>query len=231
MPNYSDEDITFFMGLYRDRERAEGALGRIREHFPDARVIVRSDGDRDPKNRKLAERYNTEYWEEERLYPVENGGAMIARILELSLDRPTRYLIKIDTDTAIYRRFYFLPEHNGVFGSMHTSRVHGCVQIQGGCVGFSLDAARTISDSGILNDPRLRDPFAYRHESSYFARMAGRVDRTGLCSFDWIIGWVANELQIPMFSFSELRCHWQPENNVTNDDLKYAVTHPVYFLD
>jgi len=69
MPNYSDEDITFFMGLYRDHERAEGALGRIREHFPDARVIVRSDGDRDPKNRKLAERYNTD---------VLGGGAALS---------------------------------------------------------------------------------------------------------------------------------------------------------
>ena len=40
-PKYTDEDITFFMGLYRDRGRAEIALGRLREHFPGTRVIVR----------------------------------------------------------------------------------------------------------------------------------------------------------------------------------------------
>ena len=66
--NYTDEDITFFMGLYRDRGRAEGALARLREHFPAARVIVRSDGDEDPKNRELSKRFGVDYREEERLF-------------------------------------------------------------------------------------------------------------------------------------------------------------------
>ena len=115
MSNYGDDDITFVIGVYRDRLRAEGALARLREHFPDARVIVRSDGDRDPKNRELSERFDVDYREEERLYPIEHGGAMIARMLELFLEQPTRYLLKIDTDTAVYRRFHFLPQVVGLF--------------------------------------------------------------------------------------------------------------------
>ena len=121
-PNYTDEDITFFMGLYHDRARAEGALARLREHFPAARVIVRSDGDKDPKNRELSERFGVDYREEERLFPIENGGAMVARTLELFLERPTRYLLRIDTDTAVYRRFHFLPETKGIFGEVQTSQ-------------------------------------------------------------------------------------------------------------
>jgi len=227
--NYTDEDITFFLGLYRDLDRAEGALCRLREHFPDARVIVRSDGDRNPKNRELSERYDVEYLEEERLYPIENGGAMVARILELCLDKPTRYLIKIDTDTAVYRRFHFLPEQNGVFGTKQSNRQGHFHYIQGGCMGFSEDATRLIVDSGVLEDPRLKDPKTYRLESGYFRRMSRRVHRTGLCSFDWIIGWAASELEIPIFAFSEVFSRGFPENNVNNDDLKYAITHPVYF--
>ncbi len=228
MPNYSDNDITFFMGIYRDLGRAEGALCRIRAHFPQARVIVRSDGDKNPKYQEFIERYDVEYREEERLYPIKHGGAMIARILELYLDQATRFLLKIDTDTAVYRRFHFLPEQTGVFGTLQNSK-QDCISIQGGFMGFSQDATRTILDSGILQDPRLKDPFAYRQESGYFSRMGWRDRRTGLCSFDWIIGWVASELQIPMFSFSEVHCRWLPQNNVKNDDLKFAVTHPVYF--
>ena len=226
--NYSEADITFFMGLYRDRARADGALVRLREHFPEARVIVRSDGDPDPKNHELTKLFGVDYREEERLYPIEHGGAMIARILELFLEQPTRYLLKLDTDTAVYRRFHFLPEEKGVFGNVQSSK-QGCESIQGGFTGFTEATARTILDSGLLEDARLTDPFAYRLESPYFDRMGHRVLRTGLCGFDWIVGWAATELGLPLISFSEVHCKGLARNAIKNDDLKFAVTHPVYF--
>ena len=114
MSGYTDKDVTFFMGLYRDQRCAEVTLGRVREHFSDARVIVRSDGDNGPANRKLADRYDIEYYEEERLFPVENGGALLARVFEIVLERPTRYLFKIDTDTVVHRRFRLLPKRHRV---------------------------------------------------------------------------------------------------------------------
>jgi len=228
MTNYTDADITFFVGLYHDLDRAEGALCRLREHFPDARVIVRSDGDRNPKNRKLSERYGVEYWEEERLYPIENGGAMIARILELYLDNSTRFLLKIDTDTGIHRRFKFLPERNGVFGTRQISKL-GCVSIQGGCMGFSENVSRSILDSGLLKDPRLKNPIIYGRQSKYFSQMGKRAQKLGLCGFEWIIAWAANELQIPLISFTEVRCRWHLNSNIANENLKFAITHPVSF--
>ena len=226
--NYTDGDITFFMGLYLDRARAEGALSRLREHFPTARVIVRSDGDGDPENHRLAELFDADYREEERLYPVEHGGAMIARMLELFLEQPTRYLLKLDTDTAIDRRFRFLPEEKGVFGQVQSSK-QGCQSIQGGFTGFTESTARAIFDSGLLEDVRLKDPFSYRDESAYFDRMGHRVVRTGLCGFDWIVGWAATELGLPLISFSEVHCKGLAKNAIKNDDLEFAVTHPVYF--
>lgn len=228
MQNYTDTDITFFMGLYHDHDRAEGALSRLRTHYPEARLILRSDGDNDPAYHKLADKFGAEYWQEERLYPIENGGDMITRILELFLRRPTKYYLKIDTDSAIFRRFNYLPDQSGVYGSLQTSK-NGCRSIQGGFVGFSEDALRKILDSGLLADIRLKDPFAYSLDSAYFFRMSRRVNRSGLCSFDWIIGWVASELQLPMFSFKEVRCKGLIENTSRNKDLKYALTHPVYF--
>jgi hypothetical protein len=227
-PNYTEQDITFFMGLYRDRLRAVGALARLRKYFPVARVIVRSDGDGDPKNRELAERFEVDYRDEERLYPIEHGGAMIARTLELFLEKPTRFLLKIDTDTAVYRRFRFLPEEDGIFGKVQGS-VQGCRSVQGGFTGVTLAAARHIFDSGILGDERLKDPFAFRLESTYFDRMGYRVERTGLCSFDWVLGWAATELGLPLIPFSEVHCKGLARNAIKNHDLKFAVTHPVYF--
>lgn len=226
MPNYNDKDITFFMGLYQDLGRADGALKRLREHFPEARVIVRSDGDPNPENEALSEQFNVDYRAEERLFPIECGGAMVARTLELYLEQPTAYLFRIDTDTGVYRRFKFLPEQSGVFGSLQKNR-EKCISIQGGCTGFSKSAIQAIVSSGLLLDPRLQLPEQYLDVSPYFSAMARRGRRRGLSSFDWIIGWVATELQIPMLSFSEVHSRWHPAGNVDNANLEFAMTHPV----
>ena len=228
--NYTDNDLTFFFGLYQDHERAVGATSRVRHHFPNARIIARSDGDPDPRNHELAERFDVDYREEPRLYPIENGGAMIIRMLELFLEHPTRYLLKIDTDTATYRRFSFLPEENGIFGNLQTAK-QGCESVQGGFTGLTKETAVIILDSGILLDERLKEPGSHRSESSYFGRMANRVNRTGLCGFDWIVGWAATELKLPLIGFSEVHCKWYAKNNVPNLDLQFAMTHPVYFDD
>jgi hypothetical protein len=227
--SYSDEDLTFFMGLYRDRERAIGALSLLRKHYPNVRVIVRSDGDHDPLNHELTERFNVEYLAEERLYSIEHGGAMVARSLQLFLNMPTRYLIKIDTDTAVHRRLHFLPDISGIYGRIQTNKEGLYPSVQGGCVIFSQEAASRIIDSGILMDPRLKDPWTYRNDSGYLRRMGRRVNRCGLCSYDWMIGWAADELQIPMLSFSEVNSRAKLREQDKNEDLRYAITHPVYF--
>ena len=78
---YDLEDIVTYFGLYKDYERALGAMSRLRKHFPDARIVARSDGDHDPRYHELTEKFDIDYREEERLYPIENGGAMVARML------------------------------------------------------------------------------------------------------------------------------------------------------
>ena len=75
------------MGIYRDYSCAEIALAQIKEHFPESRVILRSDGDPSSQNRELAERHDVEYHEEEWLSPVENGAALLIRTFVLFLDR------------------------------------------------------------------------------------------------------------------------------------------------
>ena len=64
----------------------------------------------------------------------------------------------------------------------------------------------------------------------YFDRMAQRAGFKELSSFDWIIGWAVTELGLPLIPFSEVHCKGLARNALpNNDNLKYAITHPVYF--
>src|SRR5262245_28570556 len=118
LTDYRDDDLTFFALAYNDYDAAAECLGDLRTHYAASRVILRSDGDPDPRFPALARRHRVDFRGELRLFGIENGGAVIERMLVLFLERPTRYLLKIDPDTVIHRRFQYLPVRSGVFGTL-----------------------------------------------------------------------------------------------------------------
>jgi hypothetical protein len=220
--NYSDDDLTFFALVYKDYDATVAFLKELRTHYLSSRVILRSDGDEDPRFPLLARGHRVDFLGELRLFGIENGGAVIERMLELFLERPTRYLLKIDPDTVIHRRFKYLPVRSGVFGTLQCEEE--TPSVQGGCMGFSRDAADRILQSRMLRDVRLKEPAKFINDSAYFFRMAYRANRCGLASFDWIVAWVAGELGIPLFRFDEVNCGWQQPP--PNPEGRYAVSHP-----
>jgi hypothetical protein len=222
MVDYRDDDLCFFALAYRNYEATEECVRDLRRHYPTSRVILRSDGDLDPRFSVLARDNQIDFRQEQRLFEIKNGGAIIERMLELFCEGPTRYLFKIDPDTVIHRRFKYLPLRSGVFGTIQCEVESPSVQ--GGCMGFTRDAAEQILRSGKLRDDRLKAPASFIHESPYFFRMADRARRCGLASFDWIVPWIAGELRLPIYSFDEVNSGWrQPP---PNPDQRYAVTHP-----
>ncbi len=222
LTNYGDEDLTFFALTYKNYDATAECLADLRKHYSASRVILRSDGDPDPRFPILAKRYQADFHGELRLFGIENGGAVIERMLLLFFEKPSRYLLKIDPDTVIHRRFHYLPVRSGVFGTLQTEQV--TPSIQGGCMGFTWDAAKQILQSEMLRDRRLTEPAKFINDSPYFLRMTDRANRCGLASFDWIVPWIASELGIPIYSFDEVNSGWQQAP--TNPDQRYAVSHP-----
>lgn len=222
LTNYSDDDLTFFALVYHDYDATTNCLRDLRKHYPTSRVILRSDGDPDRRFPLVANHYQADFHGEHRLFPIENGGAVIERMFTLFLENPTRYLFKIDPDTVIHRRFKYLPERSVLFGTPQGTQE--TLSIQGGCMGFTRDVAEQILKSGRLRDNRLTDPARYLNDSPYFLRMADRVDRCGLASFDWIIAWIAREQGIPIYGFDEVNSDWQQAPLNPGD--RYAVSHP-----
>jgi hypothetical protein len=222
LTNYSDDDLTFFALVYKNYEATAECLRDLRKHYPSSRVILRSDGDPDPRFPILAKHNHVHFRGESRLFGIENGGAVIERMLVLFLEQPTRYLFKIDPDTVIHRRFQYLPVRSGVFGTTQTEQE--TPSIQGGCMGFTRDAVEQILQSKMLRDQRLREPAKFIDDSPYFFRMTDRANRCGLASFDWIVPWIAGELGLPIYSFAEVNSGWR--HAPPNPHLLYAVTHP-----
>ena len=91
-------------------------------------------------------------------------------------------------------------------------------------MGFTRDAAEKILRSGMLQDSRLKEPAGFINDSPYFFRMTHRANRCGLASFDWIVGWIARELGIPVYAFDEVNSGWQQPP--PNPEGRYAVSHP-----
>jgi hypothetical protein len=222
LSTYCDDDLTFFALTYKDYDATVDCLKDLRKHYSASRVILRSDGDPDPRLPLLARSNKVEFHLESRLFGIENGGAIIERMLKLFLERPTRYLVKIDPDTVIHRRFKYLPVRNGVFGTLQCEQE--TPSIQGGCMGFTRDAAEEILKSGRLRDSRLKEPAKFINDSPYFFRMADRANRCGLASFDWIVPWIASELGMPIYAFDEVNSGWRMAP--PNPDRRYAVSHP-----
>jgi hypothetical protein len=220
--DFGDDDITFFMLMYHDFDLAHRCLADLRAHFPRARVVVRSDGDPNPRHGELVDLYAVEYLREPRLFAVENGAAVVRRMLELFAERPTRFMFKIDPDTVVQRRFRFVPAREGHFGTLQGPP--DCVAVQGGCMGFTPGAVAALADCEFLRDPRLADPCAHRETDMYFAKMARRADKVGLSSFDWSLGWAATALGVEMFEFPEVRSQWKVP--VDDPDRRFAIVHP-----
>ena len=220
--DFRDADLTFFMLVYKDHERADASLRRLRHSFPHARTIVRSDGDDDPRHEQLVGRYGVEYRAEQRLFTIVHGGAIVQRMFDIFFERPSRFLFKIDPDTVVHRRFRYLPARSGHFGTVQDC--YGSRAVQGGCMGYTVEAASALAESGLLRHPDLRRPHASRQTSNFWNILARRAERAGLASFDWTVGWAAEELDIPVFDFPEVHSEWKTP--VSNHDLRFAVTHP-----
>jgi hypothetical protein len=145
-------------------------------------------------------------------------------MFEIFLEQPTAYLFKIDPDTQFHRRFRYLPAETAMFGTVQGAPDR--LSVQGGCIGFTRDAAERISDSRLLLDPILRDCKA---GPSHLSKLARRGRDRGLASFDWSLGWVADQIGIPLIDFPEVySIHGEvvslPEDEEEKDT--YAVTHP-----
>lgn len=226
LTKYDDHDLTFHLQLYRDYDYATVCLKQLRKIYPASRVIMISDGDDDPRFPELAARHQAEYTAGERLYPIENGGKMVQRMLDAFLARPSKYLFKIDTDTRVHRRFRYLPQGRCIFGTLEHETLRGQFKlgypnVQGGCVGFTLETARAITESGLLLSDNLLD---YRCTYADNPDTVYRAEQKGIISTDFVTRYACMQLGIDSIAFDEVFSLYR--GDVPLNGKGFAVTHP-----
>lgn len=221
-----DYDITFYLQVYKDYQDARQCLERVRLHYPTSRIFMISDGDNDSRYSRLSRRFNTDYLLGERLYPVENGGKMLQRMLDVFLEQPSSYLVKLDTDTRIHRRLRYMPTGRVVFGTLEWETSHSRTRldfpnVQGGCLGFTLASAQAIASSGLLVSEKLVD---YRATYADNPDILIRAEKVGLISADFVIRYACRQLDITLVQFDEVMATYR--RAVPSGGGGFAITHP-----
>lgn len=220
-----DRDLTFYLQVYRDQREAQWCLRHLRRHYPQAQVLIVSDGDNHPRWNAIAQRFGARYVAGQRLYSTEHGGRLIQRMLDLYNEHPTPYLIKIDTDTWVHRRLTHLPTGCKVFGTLEwttwaDAEPLGFPNVQGGFVGYTREAAQLIRSSKLLISNRLQD-FANTYADVDEIR---RRAEAGMVSSDFLTRYACKCLGVDCVDFDDVKSQyrgWVPETQG-----QFAFTHP-----
>lgn len=224
---------TFICNSYRDISQLSLNLPELRRCYPDERIIIIADGDSDPRYADLAKEFVCEFVAGERLYGLDRGAEIIARLLSIFLAAPGDFLVKFDTDTRFFRRFAVDPPglaSGCIWGA------YGFRYIQGGCRLLSRDGAKRLLESGLLTGPRYRELESWCPPvAEDFYKSSGRV------SEDFIIRDALLEAEIDIHDHPEVFSagnvkRWramdsQTLRRVINADRRYSVTHPWKLAD
>ncbi len=203
----STPSTCFYIQCYGERAELLRVCSEIRKSYQESRIIVCFDGDREDKSslEKLWADPNIEIVEGEQLYRVEHGGAVCHRMLELFLDKPADFLIKVDPDTRIVKPFTFWPTADRYFGG--TIVMSGeSISIQGGCMIFSKQLCIQLYESGILASDELRPPASAWVGS---APLRYRAQVLGLTSHDWTIAYAIAKLGVPVCCHPQVLSRWE----------------------
>ena len=217
-------EICFTMSVVDERALVRDRVSRIRAAYPAAHVVVIVDA---PPARHVPE-WDLSEVDEVRyagrhLYGVASGGLVVQAHLEAFLGTAARWWLKVDPDTVVRRPFASLPEEVCFFGTLQDGRPGP--SLQGGCIGGTRDAARSLAGSRVLLSRSLADfERTWAHGNPLLLARA----RRGFVSFDFVHAWACRSVGIPLEEHPEIRSEWkQPPRSPE----LYAVTHPHKLLD
>lgn len=210
--NFKDEDVVFHLEVFDGYfDISNWFLENVRKAWPGSRVIVVSDGDKNPRYEEFRERYKAEVSYGEHLWGEGASGPLWERRFNAFLNGSGRWLLRMDSDAGVYRRLKRLPEGDCLFGTLFRLPGGRGFFAQGGAMGVTRGAAEKLMTSGALKSEKVAN---WNH----------LWRRQMMASDDRGIGEAARAVGIPTWNHPEFACSWK--NRAANADLKYAIVHP-----
>jgi hypothetical protein len=192
-------------------------LASVRAAYPDAPLVVISDGVYDPDYPVLCAQQRARYVPDEFLKRIECGGAWWERLLTLGLQTGADYLVKIDPDTLVHRPFQGDPP-GAISGTMQR-HASGRQMVQGGCQVIAAAAARRLLDPALIGAPELAERKLYVWDGPADDR---RIDALSYLSTDKSLLHLSQRAKLALADWDEVGSEWGAPAP-TGD---YAVTHP-----
>jgi hypothetical protein len=213
--------FAFVFSFFDDETLAKRLIRQLRQFYPNTDILCQADGVNPPDFSEYAQINTVTYVEGGRLKPRTFGGQWTQRYLNLFLQQSTAdVLIKVDPDSYIHRAFTDLPEslQADLFGNLKTNHL-GQVQVRGGCVGYQRAAVQKLVESNLLLEAKYRDATRYSYRR--------KPDDPLLSLQDAIMADVAQQLQLQLHPWPEVRIYAGNEAPPANPGLQFAITHPM----
>lgn len=219
-----EKEITFYFSVYNEFDLAIRLLNQIRFFYPHNQIICVTDGTTDLKFESLCKDSNVKYFVGRRLFPQRFGAAWSTRMLLSYLSNsPSKYLVKLDPDSFLNRKFRYLP-NTDLAGTLCSEL--GMSFIQGGCIFYKREACEQILDSSLLNAARYQtDPrFGYQRFCRLYKTRTEDKSDEWFTAEDKIMSDAAQKLKLTLGNWSEVLCRFR---GYCPNGEKYAVIHPV----
>ncbi len=228
----ADRDIAWCIQLYQSHP--EACLQHLRTHYPESRVVLLMDGDKEHLDRytRLSEAYKTELVQGEHLMAFHSSHLYVERMLRQGLQGDERFYFRIDPDAKLWRRFRWLPAMPCAFGTLETvtealkDRIRHPPNIQGGCFGLTREVVEGVLASGLLSHQHC---VAEARQGWVRCADCEHIASRGMMLDDFVLSWAADAAGFPIIQHPEIASYWR--HPVANDALRFAITHPHKEMD
>lgn len=225
---FSDEKVAFLFHVYQEFELAERLVSQLRFFFPLSNILGIADGTYSYSFNEFAWQHNVKYIEGDRLFYQRTSNEWIKRMFWFYLvSSRSSYLIKIDPDSYVLRRFNYLPSFD-IAGSVY--KISDKISfIHGGCTLYSREACRKIKDSPLLDSPEyLTSPnYRYRRFQPPYKHESEVVEQGYFTCEDRIVGDLAPKLDLKLGVWDEVDADMYEKNPKDYADTRRAVIHAV----
>lgn len=225
---FSDDKVTFLFHVYKEFDLARRLIRQIKFFFPSSAILGISDGTKDDSFRFYCQTHNVKYLEHQRLLYQSTGNQWIKRMFRFfQTYGDADYLLKIDPDCYVLRRFKFLPDLDVAGTPFNISNKISF--IHGGCVLYSKHACQKILSTNLIDADKYRTnmAFAYRRFMAPYKQRDEEAEIDRFFCEDRVIGDVASNLGLKLGQWTEIYADQGEKKPEDYMDGNHAVIHAV----